>query len=358
MTTFRSAMILGALAAVAAGPGARAMTVEEIATYSKPDRQQVLEAGARKEGEFLMLGGLNEKTATRPIIDAFRKKYPYIKGNAIRAGSSEGLQRVLAEHRAKTPRVDLFFGSVIGDLKQAGLAQKIRSPILDSFPADRKDPQGYYATLRYSYHGVAAWNTNQVAAKDAPQSFEALLDPKWRGKMVMGDSNEAGFQLAITYMREVWGEKKALDYLERLSKQQVKVSSASIRNLLDLVIAGEYQMLVNPALHHIGQAKAKGAPIEGSMADPVVARNGYFVVLTTAPHPHATMLLVDFLLQEEAQNIIKQENFFPAHPDIEPLDEMKAYTPKAKGFKQFTADDEIMDRNAAESAAIFTRLFN
>ncbi len=354
----RSLVALTALATIALGAaGASAMSVDEIATYSKPDRQQILEAGAKKEGEMLWIGGLNEKTATRPILAAFKKKYPYIDAKAIRTGTAEGLQRVLAEHRAKTPRVDLINSNVIEELKEAGLAQRIKTPLLDSFPADFKDPEGLYATLRYSYHGIAAWNTSVVSEKDSPKTYGDLLDPRWKGKMVASDSMDTGLPFLMTYMRVLKGEKESMDYFEKLSKQQVKVSSASNRNLLDMVIAGEHTLILNPALHHIGQSKAKGAPVEGSMADPVLARNGYFVMLTTAPHPHATMLLIDFLLQEEAQNIIKQESFYPAHPDIEPLDEMKAYTPKAKGFKQLTMDDTILSKYGPESMGIFTKLF-
>ncbi len=43
-----------------------------------------------------------------------------------------------------------------------------------------KDPQGYW-TAFYQIPYVIGYNTRLVAAKDAPASYEDLLNPKWKG---------------------------------------------------------------------------------------------------------------------------------------------------------------------------------
>jgi ABC-type Fe3+ transport system substrate-binding protein len=359
MTTSASKVVAASLSALVltGAVQARAMTVDEIANYSKPDRQKVLEELAKKEGELLWIGGLNEKTATLPILDAFKKKYPYINGKAIRTNDAEGVQRVLAEYRAKTPRVDLFNGSVILDLKKAGLAQKFYSPTVEALPEDFKDPERFYATVRYTYHDVVSYNTTLIKPAEAPKTFDELLDPKWKGKMVGTNSGETGMPFLITYLRKTWGDQRTETWLQKMSKQDVKISGSSIRNVLDLVAAGEYPMLINGAMHHVGQSRASGAPVDATMVDPVLARNGYIVMLNTSPHPASSMLLIDFLLDDTAQNILKAEAFYPARPDIPPLDEMKAYTPVAKGYKQFPVDDQMIFDLGKSSMEMFSKYF-
>ena len=126
------AISLIAVFALADTGGAFARSVAEIANLTGPDRQKILEQGAKKEGALLWIGGLNQKRARRPILKAFKKKYPFIDAKGIRTGSRKALQRVLAEHRAKTPRVDVINSNVVVSLKKAGLVQAFRSPALDA----------------------------------------------------------------------------------------------------------------------------------------------------------------------------------------------------------------------------------
>ena len=337
--------------------GVSAATVAEIANLTGPDRQKILEQGARKEGELLWIGGLNQRRARRPILKAFKKKYPFINAKGIRTGSRKALQRVLAEHRAKTPRVDVINSNVVVSLKKAGLVQAFRSPALDAYPKKEKDPNRVWATMRFSYHGVAGYNTNLVSAADAPKTFADLLDPKWKGKMVWGDSAETGARFLITYLRKTWGEAKALDFIKKLSKQKVVTRTSSIRNILDLVVAGEHHIMISPALHHVGGARKKGAPIQASMVNPVLARNGYFMLMKSAPHPHAAMLLIDFILSKEAQNILRKARYFPAHPKVKPAKQMRPYQPRLNGLEQFTINAEMLHANAKRSEEIFSKYF-
>jgi ABC-type Fe3+ transport system substrate-binding protein len=352
-----AAFTAAAAVAVFAAGGASALTVDEIANYNKPDREKVLAEIAKKEGELLWIGGLNEKTATRPMLEGFMKKFPYIKAKSIRTGTNEGIQRVLAEARAKTPRVDLLNIDGVLDLKNSKLAQKFTSPLLDSWPDEFKDPEHYYAALRYTYQGVAAWNTDQVKKEDAPRTWDDLLNPKWKGKMVWADSDDTGAQLLITYFRKIWGEEKTLDYMTKLSKQNLTTRTEAARNILDLVVAGEYPIMINPALHHIGGARKEGAPIDGSMQAPVLTRNGYLMMMNTAPHPASTMLLIDYLLDTEAQSILKDSQYYPANPKVDPSPEMLPYLPRAFGMKQFTPDDETLFTYGKRSQEIFRQLF-
>src|SRR5581483_1385362 len=65
----------GQPAAGAAGPS----TIEQLATYDGPDRQQILEEGARKEGKLTWYTSSIRETIGQPMMAAFTKKYPFLQ---------------------------------------------------------------------------------------------------------------------------------------------------------------------------------------------------------------------------------------------------------------------------------------
>src|SRR5512147_2178650 len=57
-------------------------TVAELALYKGANRQQILEEGAKKEGKLTFY---TTHVANKPLVDAFIKKYPFIKVDVWRA---------------------------------------------------------------------------------------------------------------------------------------------------------------------------------------------------------------------------------------------------------------------------------
>jgi ABC-type Fe3+ transport system substrate-binding protein len=340
-----------------AAPEARAAGFDQIANMTGPDRQKVLEEGAKKEKEVLMIGGINAETASRPILKAFMAKYPFINAKEVRQDTNAALQRILAETRAKASTVDLVVATIVVDMKHAGLVQPFVSPALAAYPKEVLDPERNWAVISYTYRGLAAYNTKLVTDAAAPKTVDDLLDPKWKGKMIWTESESGGGPAFITYMRQLRGEEKAVDYIQRLSKQNVIVNTASARTIVDLVVAGEHEIMISPALHHIADARAKTAPINATMEDPVAANPSYFMLLKTAPHPHAALLLADFLLEKEAQTVLRNALYFPAHPEIDAHESMKALQPKTFGYKTMLQDDEMLIKNAKVSSDLFKKYF-
>jgi iron(III) transport system substrate-binding protein len=175
--------------------------------------------------------------------------------------------------------------------------------------------------------------------------------------MVWSNSPDTGAPFFITQVRQFMGEDKALAYLEKLSRQDMAVQSASLRAVLDQVIAGEYAIGVSMALHHVAISQAKGAPVGGTMPEPVMARAEDMLLMKAAPHPHAAMLLIDYVLSEEGQRMFAQAQYFPAHPGVPPLPEMRPFVPAHAGKRESIVDDETEERERPRSMEIYQRLF-
>jgi ABC-type Fe3+ transport system substrate-binding protein len=348
------ALFVAALALSAQPTDAR--SVAEVAQLATPDRTQALEEGARAEGRVLLYTSLVVQQAAEPLKAAFEKRYPFVKLDFLRASSSQLLQRILAENRSGGNRSDVVIAGAGPAIAKTGYAQPFRSPMLAPYPPEHIGPDAVYAAIRFSYQGIG-YSTRLVPEGQAPQTYEDLTDPRWRGKMVWSTSPDTGAPFFITQVRQFMGEDKALAYLEKLGKQDIAVQSASLRAVLDQVIAGEYAIGISMALHHVAISHAKGAPVGGTMPEPVMARAEDILLLKSAPHPHAAMLLIDYVLSEEGQRMFAAAQYFPAHPGVPPLPEMRAFVPSHAGKRESIVDDETQERERARSTELFRKLF-
>lgn len=351
-----AAAALAALQCLAWHTAADARTVAEIAQLAAPDRERLLEEGARAEGHVLLYTSLVVQQAAEPLKAEFERRYPYVTLDFLRASSAQLLQRILAENRAGANKSDVVIAGAGPAISKTGFAQPFRSPALAPYPPEHIGPDTVYAAIRFSYQGIG-FNTRLVRPEEAPQTYEDLADPKWRGKMVWSTSPETGAPFFITQVRQFMGEEKALAYIKALGQQNIATQSASIRAVLDQVIAGEYAIGISMALHHIAISQSKGAPIGGTIPDPVMARAEDILMLKAAPHPHAAMLLIDFVLSPEGQQVFAAAQYFPAHPGVPPLPEMRAFVPQHAGKRESIVDDDTQERERPRSTELFRQFF-
>lgn len=188
---------------------AHALTAEEIALLNKPDRQKILEAGAKKEGKLVWYTPLIVNQAVRPLKEVFEKKYPFIKVDFHRANSRGLVQKWFAENEAKRYEADVVGGSEVTMLgKKTGLLLRFSSPYLRDYPAELKDPQGFWASTNL-YFMALAYNTRRIKLNEAPKTYEDLLNPKWKGRMAWHMGSNTGAPLFIGNIVSTLGQKAA-----------------------------------------------------------------------------------------------------------------------------------------------------
>jgi iron(III) transport system substrate-binding protein len=348
-----------AVATIAAfiATSAHALTPEEIVNYRDADRQKILLEGAKKEGQVVLYSALIVNQMLRPLAAGFMKKYPFIKMTYYRADSEELLAKLSAETRASNVVADVFEGSGGGEIAvEAGFTQAFYSPELDSYPKMYLDPKGHLAPTRLSYFSIA-YNTKQVPADRVPKTYEDLADPRWQGKMAWPYAN-TGRYLFMINLRLAWGEEKAMAYFRKLSAQKIiNFASGSARTLVDRVIAGEYPIAINIYAHHPLISAGKGAPVNAQLMDPVPSASGSLTVLKGAKHPHAAMLLTDFILSREGQEIMAKAEYFPAHPGVEVAPQLASIVPRRAGFTENFVSPQKLKEQLESTDKIIQQLF-
>jgi len=300
-------------------PVVQAATVEEIALMKSPNREKILIEGAKKEGKVSFYTGLIVDQVVRPVKDAFEKEYPFLQVEFFRANADRLAQRVLAEHQAKRYEVDVASGSAAATmLQRAGLMQRFYSPPIAEYPRELKDPNGFWGSTNV-YFMTLGYNTRNVKAAELPKSYEDLLNPRWKGQMMWSTSRGSGAPQFIGNIFITMGQEAGKAYLQKLKQQNIAKSTASARQILDLVIAGEYPLAIQIFNHHAYISKAAGAPVEWHPLEPVTATINSIGLVKTAPHPHASMLFLDFVLSRKGQRVFQAANYLPAHPDVPAL---------------------------------------
>jgi ABC-type Fe3+ transport system substrate-binding protein len=314
----RAALIFLAvvLAIQAAASDPAAATVEDVALTKAPNRQSLLEEGAKKEGKLFWYTTLIVNQALKPLKEAFEKKYPFVQVEFHRADSEQLAQRMLVEYQAKRFDVDMLDGtSTIVMLKKAGFIQRFASPLLRDYPARLKDGQGYWAVPNV-YFMTLGYNTKLVKPNEVPRTLNDLLLPKWQGKMIWSTSGGSGAPIFIGNTLMTMGQEAGMNYLKKLAAQNVAKSTASNRAVLDMVIAEEYAIAINIFNYHAVISRSAGAPVDWQALEPVPGQVKTLGLAKNAPHPHAAMLMIDFLLSKEGQKIFQEADYLPAHPEV------------------------------------------
>jgi ABC-type Fe3+ transport system substrate-binding protein len=296
-----------------------AATVEDVALMKSAEREKILIEGAKKEGKLLFYTGLIVDQVVRPVKAAFEKEYPFLQLEFFRGNAERLAQKMLAEYQAKRYEVDIVSGSSAATiLQRAGVMQRFYSPPIAEYPRELKDANGFWGSTNV-YFMTLGYNTRAVKANELPKSYEDLLHPRWKGQMMWSTSRGSGAPQFIGNIFLSMGQEAGKAYLRKLKQQNVAKSTASARQILDLVIAGEYPMAIQIFNHHAYISKSAGAPVEWQPLEPVTATINSIGLAKNAPHPYASMLFLDFVLSKKGQRVFQAANYLPAHPEIPAL---------------------------------------
>src|SRR6187431_1513852 len=84
---------------------AQTKSTVDLANYRGADREEMLKAGAKKEGKLTWYTSL---TAHRDIANVFEAKYPGVKVDTYRAAPNDLTRRLLSEAQSKRSIADLI----------------------------------------------------------------------------------------------------------------------------------------------------------------------------------------------------------------------------------------------------------
>ena len=194
---------------------------------------------ARREGRVVWYTTLIVNQVVLPLKAAFEKRYPGVTLDYARNDEGPTAIRLLNESKSGHMQADVFDGVTNNiALRREGLVAPVSIPNERDYPAELKDKDGYWRALLL-FVFTPGFNTMMVSREEAPKTYEALLDPKWKGRMAWNPNSSAGAIGFVGNILTFMGEEKGLEYLRKLATQRIVNVEASSRAILDQVIAGE-----------------------------------------------------------------------------------------------------------------------
>src|SRR5215467_13939079 len=170
--------------------------------------------GAKREGQLVYYTTMT-LDQSKHTVDQFEKRYPFVKVTLFRTGGGPLLNKILTEARGGRYDWDVVVGrgEMVIPLIDRKLLASYRSPESKMIDAQLVDDEGYW-TAYYVNSFVLGWNTKLVKRDDVPKTYEALLNPKWKGGQISLDTEAYGM---VEGLKRAWGKEKAVAYFKKLA---------------------------------------------------------------------------------------------------------------------------------------------
>ncbi|MGH7887500.1 MAG: ABC transporter substrate-binding protein [Candidatus Binatia bacterium] len=271
---------------------------------------------AEQEGQVVLysLSEIGEAIANA----GFQKKFAKIKLSVINARGGEHVARVMAERRAgkfladvgnlgNTSPYTLYQGKALDPIASAFILPEVKDE--SKWWQGKQhfiDPEGKYILV---YVGaplfLVGYNTKLVNP-GAFKSYWDLLDPKWKGKVVVFDPKAGGF--AATRDRFFYHNPElGPPFLRRLFSEMAPTLYARYPQGEDWLAAGKYSLCL--CRHQsISEAKSQGLPVD--LMEPAQFKEGVgvetraktMVLMNQPPHPNAAKVCLNWFLSREGQS--------------------------------------------------------
>jgi iron(III) transport system substrate-binding protein len=287
-----------------------------------------------------------------PAMEAFTRKTG-IQVKTFGGESGPLFERLKAEGD-KTP-ADVLISVDAGNLwnaARAGLLSKVDSPeIAANVPAHLRDPENRWVGLTVRARTIM-YNTAKVKPEEL-STYEALGDPKWKGRLCLRSSTHIYNQSLIATMIKRSGEAKA----EAIVRGWVANNPTLINGdtkILEAVAAGQCDLALTNT-YYLGRIVAKDAafPVAAFWADQPAPGTHVNIsgagVTAHSKNRAAAIKLIEFLTSAEAQQMFADSNFeYPANPQA-------GVNPVIAKWGKFKQDDTNVAA-AGEYQAAATRL--
>ena len=140
------------------------------------------------------------------------------------------------------------------------------------------------------------YNTQQIAAAEAPRAYGDLLNPKWKGRIAAPRAPNV-----FVYISYGYGDEKTRALITDLVEKQDLKILPTFPDVSNRVLSGEFALGigVTPTLQ-----RRRGAPVEAAPIDPVVLTPWAFWLMKDAKHPATAKLFGYWMSSPQGQKVL------------------------------------------------------
>lgn len=266
---------------------------------------------AKKEGQVVVYAGAVPPEVTRWMNEAFKREFG-IELAITSAPPAMQIEKLFRERKANLFLPDVWIGGPTNnlmELKPAGITKPLDDVLFlpgvvgtglwgaggagPFFDRDHHIAIGMNSVLP-----MLAKNPELVKAGEV-NSLKDLLDPKWKGRIVIGDPTQGGSKTALIWVHRLMGE----EYMRRLVLQQ-PIIIRDKRQVVEWVVRGKAHVALAITQDQVAAFQNIGAAVEYNPVEEgmlITFGASSISLLDQAPHPKGARLLANWLLTREAQ---------------------------------------------------------
>jgi iron(III) transport system substrate-binding protein len=276
------------------GSGAKATSSTDRLSLTP---QAACDAG-NKEGSVNYLSRTDPEVFAKEVA-SFTKAHPQIKVKYTSMKPSDATQRVITEVQA---RHALSVDATTTDLTSA-------APLFDQKLVHDVDYQklGISQNLILNNNGVAtfrvfrdalglAYNPKLSQVSSLPRTWDELVDPKWKNKVVV---DPRGIYLGV--LAAAWGEPKTMTWFKKFRETDKPLVINGTTDSIAKVVSGEAHLTTSATASAVIEQQKAGAPVAIHYLDVVSSQDKYGVLLKGAQHPNAAACFLSWWGSAEGQ---------------------------------------------------------
>jgi iron(III) transport system substrate-binding protein len=305
---------------------------------------------ARKEGKVVWYTSTPIEKANK--IAKMFETATSIKVELFRSGGSAVLGRFMQERQAGQIRADVLTASDPAGaeaMARNGLFVAFKPKDFDKVPETARNKDGYFVAQRLNLISIYA-RSDKVPEKDLPRTWTDLLDPKYKGMMVMTDPSFTALQLSVVGMIS---KKYGWDFYRNLHKNDVMIVQGN-QQVSEALKRGERLIAVGASDSYAADDRKKGHPLVT-----IFPTDGAFVipsptaVIKGGPNPNAAKAFAEFQLTMAVQKLLPEEGGYAARIDVDPPEG----NPPLSKINTIGIDDDMIEKEAAQIKKRFNEIF-
>jgi len=235
------------------------------------------------------------------IVNMFEKEHG-IKVEMFRSGGSAILRRFQQEIDAGRVAADVLTTSdpaAAAMLARKGIFVAFKPKNFDKVPDAAKDKDGNFVAQRLNLM-TNYIRSDKVPPADEPKTWADLADPKYKGKMVIGDPSFTSLLVSVVGMMS---KERGWGFYEKLRANDTMVVQGN-QQAADMLKRGERLIAVGALDSYAAEDRKAGHPMKT-----LYPSDGVFVipsptsVVKGGPSPNAAKLFAEFNISDEVQKL-------------------------------------------------------
>ncbi len=300
--------------------------ISPINGEQKPGAKESLEQrwertlqAARKEGRVVVYGGSTAGALKLQAADIIKKKFGF-ELEAMPIGESAVLAKIRSERSAGLFTVDVYTSGIAGVfniLKPIGAAEPLEPALILPEILDPNLWFGGRLPFGDEEHKAFYWGgypdpsvaiNTSIVKEGEIKSYYDLLDPKWRGKIVLNDPMVGSGSAFYSFTAMLYNKIVDQDFFNQLVKNQQVMMMRDQQLQINWLATGKSPVAFWASTGRFEEYQKAGAPIAW-----LITKEGLHLsaggtgisLLNKAPHPNAAIIFINWLLSKEGQFLIQ-----------------------------------------------------